>query len=118
MKQTSLAAPGAGTGKKTPVPPPSTLRVFKAVGRIGVSITIGARNIPHLGIISIPSYPLAAPFGKAYGLAMAGCQTAIALVMESGLTLKKVMLTLVLGDGHITCLAMSALFPLITTRDL
>ena len=59
---------------------------------------------------------------------MPGCHTVIALVivvgvgdwhwLESGLTLKKVMLTLLLGDGHITCLAMSALFPLITKRDL
>lgn len=28
------------------------------------------------------------------------------------------MLTLLLGDGHMTCLAMSELFPLITKRDL
>jgi len=29
-----------------------------------------------------------------------------------------VMLALLLGDGHMTCLAMSALFPLITRREL
>lgn len=33
-------------------------------------------------------------------------------------TLKNVMLTLLFEDGHITCLAISALFPLMTIRDL
>ncbi|KAF7804784.1 BSD-like protein [Senna tora] len=114
-------------GKNTPVPPRGSLRGFNTIGRTGVNITIGARIIPHLGIISMPSLPLKVPFGKAYGLAIPGCQRLIAVAMgevgdwhwlESGLTLKKLMLTLLLGDGHITCLAMSALFPLITIIDL
>lgn len=37
---------------------------------------------------------------------------------ESGLSLKKVIATLLLGEGHITCLAISALLPLITSNDL
>jgi hypothetical protein len=36
---------------------------------------------------------------------------------ESGLSLKKVIATLLLGEGHITCLAISALLPLITSND-
>ncbi|CAJ2633202.1 unnamed protein product [Trifolium pratense] len=107
-----------GEGKKTPVPPQGSLLGFIVIGCIGVSMTIGAPRIPHGGIISIASLPLSAPFGKANGLAVSGCQRVIADFVESSLPLKKVMLTLLLGDGHITCFAMSALFPLITKRDL
>jgi hypothetical protein len=38
--------------------------------------------------------------------------------LDSGRTLKKVMLALLFEDGHMACPAMSALFPLITKRDL
>lgn len=37
---------------------------------------------------------------------------------DSGRTLKNVTMILLLGDGHMTCLAISALFPLITKSDL
>ena len=41
-----------------------------------------------------------------------------ALQLESGLSLKKVIATLLFSDGHITCLAILALLPLITSNDL
>lgn len=69
------------------------------------------------------------PFGGgAYGEGIPGCHSVMALVnggtsagelvfSTHALILKNVMLTLVLGDEHIACLAMSALFPLITKSD-
>lgn len=115
-------------GKKTPVPPRGILFGLNTIGRTGASITTGVRSTPHLVMVSIVSYPPRAPFGIAYGLGMFGCHRVMAPATElvgedwpglaSGRTLKNVMLTLLLGDGHMTCLATSALFPLITKRDL
>lgn len=42
-------------GRKTPVPPQGRLLGFIVIGCIGVSMTTGAPNNPHLGIMSIAS---------------------------------------------------------------
>lgn len=72
---------GTFQGKNTPVPSRGSFRGFKTIGVIGANITIGARRIPHLGIISIASCPLRAPFDKAYEVETPGCQRVIAFVI-------------------------------------
>lgn len=61
------------------------------------------------------------------GVGTPGCHKVIAfeevvisaaVLSISGRTLKKVMLTLLFAEEHITCLAVSELFPLMTKRDL
>jgi len=82
---------GGVHGKKTPVPTSSLLGG-------GARITNGALTIPYGG------------FGRHR---VGGGWT----LRETGLSLKKVIATLLLGDGHMTCLAISALLPLITSND-
>lgn len=79
---------GGVHGKKTPVPASILLGA-------GASITNGGAGVPGRHRV-----------GGGWTLP------------ESGLSLKKVIATLLLGEGHITCLAISALLPLITSNDL
>ena len=114
-------------GRKTPVPPRDTLLGLTTIGRKGANITTGVRMAPHSGIMSIASKPACSPFAVGCGVGTPGCHTVMALVGDavgikvlssSMRTLKNVMLTLLFGDEHITCLATSALFALMTTKDL
>lgn len=92
---------GGVHGKKTPVPASSLLGA-------GASITNGALIMPYVFRAGVPGRH------RVTGLVVGGGWT----LTESGLSLKNVIATLLLGDGHITCLAISALLPLITSNDL
>lgn len=111
-------------GKKTPVPPRGNLLGVITIGRTGANISsCGARRTPTPHLETTPvlwSQPSSVPAGTWFGTL--GCHTVIADDVFSQVsvirTLKKVTLIRLVGDWHMTWRAMSALFPLITNRDL
>lgn len=118
-------------GRKTPVPPPPCRNrcVVKVMLGCGDNMTIGAGRTPHLGIgLSIVAKQLFPPFDILYRLVgvpdchivilVSECGAVVEVLCVSDLTRTNVMTARFVGDGHIACAAVSALFPRMTRRDL